>query len=163
MRKVVFLDRDGVINDDTGHYYIFKKEDFKLNKGIEESLRLIHENGYEIIVITNQGGIARGSYSKCDVEIVHGFMNDLFSKQGIKPLVVYYCPHHNKFENCLCRKPHGLMIKKAIARFNVDVQKSFMIGDNEKDVEAAHNAGIKGYKIETNQNIFPLVKRLLNG
>lgn len=162
MRKVVFLDRDGVINDDTGHYYIYKPEDFKLNKGIEESIRLIVEKGYDIVIITNQGGIARGTYTKKEVELVHQYMIELFQKQGVTPLAIYFCPHHNKLESCLCRKPSGLMIKKAIARFNIDAVNSFMIGDNVKDVEAAQDGGVRGYKIEKNSNIYQLVSQLLN-
>lgn len=162
MRKVVFLDRDGVINDDTGHYYIFKPEDFKLNAGILDSAKLIAEKGFDIVVITNQGGIARGTYTKQDVEKVHACMTKLFAEAGVGILAVYYCPHHNKFESCLCRKPSGLMIKKAISRFNINAEESFMIGDNDKDVEAAINAGIQGYKNDKNTNILPLVKKLLN-
>lgn len=163
MRKVVFLDRDGVINNDTGHYYIYKPEDFKLNAEILESLQFIVEKGYDIVIITNQGGIARGTYAKADVDNVHGNMLKMFKRVGVEPLAVYYCPHHNKFESCLCRKPLGLMIKKAIARFDLDSDNSFMIGDNEKDVEAANNAGIKGYKINKNTSILPLLKQLLDG
>lgn len=162
MIKVAFLDRDGVINDDTGHYYIYKFEDFKLNKGIIEGLLLLKDKGFKFIVITNQGGIAQGTYSKNDVEIVHQKMKDLLAEQGIDLLDIFYCPHHNKFEQCLCRKPAPLMIEKAIARYEVDKKASFLIGDNIKDVQAAENAGIKGYKIETNQNIVPLIHEILN-
>lgn len=163
MRKVVFLDRDGVINDDTGHYYVFKKEDFKLNKGVLESIALAKQKGYDIIIISNQGGIARGTYSKHNVELVHDRLKELFLAVNVEPLAIYYCPHHDEIESCLCRKPSGLMIKKALARFHVDVKKSFMIGDSVRDVQAAQNAGIKGYKIDANQNFLPLISQLLNG
>lgn len=163
MRKVVFFDRDGVINDDTGHYYIYKPDDFKFNKGIIDALKLIVSKGYDIIIITNQGGVSKGKYSKHDVELVHDLMLSTLRKNSVDPLAIYYCPHHSDIEKCLCRKPQGLMIEKALARFNIDKSNSFMIGDREKDVLCAQNAGIKGYKIETNENCFPLVQKLLNG
>lgn len=162
MRKVAFFDRDGVINDDTGHYYIYKPSDFKFNEGVIEALKLLVSNGYDIVIITNQGGIARGTYTKDDVKKVHDYLLGLLKDNGIEPLAIYYCPHHNEFEKCLCRKPSGLMIEKAMARYNVNSSESFMIGDNKKDIEAAGNAGIKGYKIETNANCLPLIEQLIN-
>lgn len=163
MRKVVFFDRDGVINDDTGHYYIYKPNHFKLNEGIINAFKLLVKKGYKIIIITNQGGIAKGEYSKNDVDLVHRHLLVLLKQHGLVPLAIYYCPHHSDIENCICRKPNGFMIEKAIARYNVDKSKSFMIGDREKDVLCAQNAGIEGYKIETNANCLPLVQQILNG
>ncbi len=162
MRKVLFLDRDGVINSDVGHYYIYKCKDFKLNDGIIEAMQLAVSNGFDLIFITNQGGIAKGEYSKTDVEKVHNYLLELLKDHKIDPLAIYYCPHHNKIENCLCRKPGGLNIEKALARFHISKEKSFMIGDNQKDVDAAFNAGVKGFLIQSNENILPLVKELLN-
>jgi D-glycero-D-manno-heptose 1,7-bisphosphate phosphatase len=72
MNKAVFIDRDGVINNDEGHYYIYKAKDFKLNPGIIEGLKLLQDAGFKLFVITNQGGVAKGEYSEDDVEIVHG-------------------------------------------------------------------------------------------
>jgi len=162
MRRVVFFDRDGVVNDDTDHYYIYKPADFKLNEGIIDAFKFLISKGYDIIIITNQGGISKGVYSIQEVKLVHKHFLNLLKQQEIVPLAIYFCPHHSDVEKCLCRKPNGLMIEKALARFSIDKNQSFMIGDREKDVKCAHNAGINGYKIETNENCFPLVQKLVN-
>ena len=156
MQKAIFLDRDGVINSDIGHYYIYKPEHFVLNKGVIQALRKWQKDGFIFIVISNQGGIARGTYAKSDVEKVHKKFISIMKEQNITIKEIYYCPHHNKFEKCLCRKPGSLMIEKAIFRFNIDIEKSYMIGDNIKDIQAAENAGIKGIKIDSNQSLLSI-------
>lgn len=161
MRSVVFLDRDGVINNDTGHYYIYKPEHFVLNAGLVPALKKLAAAGYEFIVISNQGGIARGTYAKADVEKVHQKMQALLAADGIPLLEVYYCPHHSDFESCLCRKPDSLMLEKAIARFQVDTEASLLIGDNKKDVEAARRAGVRGIKIASNQDLQTILSQIL--
>ncbi len=160
MQKAIFLDRDGVINSDVGHYYIYKPEQFTLNNGLVKALNAWQKKGYIFIVISNQGGIARGTYTKNDVEKVHKRFMALMDKHNIHITEIYYCPHHNKFEKCLCRKPDSLMIEKAIARFNIDIEKSYMIGDNQKDIEAAEKAGLKAIKIKSNQNLTTIFERV---
>lgn len=161
MRKVVFIDRDGVINNDTGHYYIYKPEDFIFNLGLLESLTILQKRGFEFVVVSNQGGISKRTYSKIEVEKVHAKMVEGFKEKGIELLEVYYCPHHSEVEKCWCRKPGALMIEKAIARFGIDKEASFLIGDNTKDIEAASSAGIRGVKIESNQNLLTIIESLV--
>ncbi|MFA6400740.1 MAG: HAD family hydrolase [Salinivirgaceae bacterium] len=162
MKKVIFLDRDGVINNDTGHYYIYKPDDFVLNLGLIDGLLKLKYNGYEFVIISNQGGIARGIYSKAEVELVHQKLIGEFMRYDLSLLEIYYCPHHNEIEKCLCRKPESLMIEKAIARFAVDTKKSYFIGDSEKDMQAAKNAGIQGISIKSNQNIQTILSQINN-
>lgn len=162
MRKVVFLDRDGVINNDTVHYYIYKPDDFVLNEGLILALQKLASKGFEFVVITNQGGIARGTYTKSDVLAVHQKLIQLFNDAGIELLEIYYCPHHDKYESCLCRKPDSLMLEKAIARFQIDKELSVMIGDNAKDVKAAGNAGIRGILIAKNDNLLNYLSQLIH-
>jgi len=161
MQKAVFLDRDGVINNDVGHYYIYKPDDFVLNEGLIEVLQLWQQKGYVFVVITNQGGIARGTYQKEDVEKVHNKFLKLMNDYSIKILDIYYCPHHSIVENCLCRKPGSLMIEKAIARYHIDPKKSYLVGDNEKDIQAAAAAGVEGIKIDKNQNLSSIANQIL--
>ncbi len=149
--KAVFLDRDGVINNDVGHYYIYKKEHFKLNENVILNLKKIQENGFLLIIISNQGGISKGIYEKKDVEKVHNFLKKIFEKNGIFLKEIYYCPHHNDFENCICRKPDSLLLEKAISRFNIDVSKSYFVGDSERDIIAGKKVGLKTIKIEKNK------------
>ena len=120
MTKAIFIDRDGVINSDVGHYYIYRKEDFVLNDGILEALKQFQDAGYLLIVITNQGGINKGEYSINDVEEVHQKLRNLLSAADIQLTDIYYCPHHDTLQTCLCRKPLNLNIEKAIARFDID-------------------------------------------
>lgn len=162
MRKVLFLDRDGVINNDTGHYYIYRPDDFVLNEGFVEALQKLALAGFEFVVISNQGGVARGTYSKADVERVHSKFLSLMDDAGISILGIYYCPHHSDYETCLCRKPGSLLIEKAMARFDIDKATAILVGDNEKDMEAARNAGIRGVKIESNQPLLTILPELLH-
>lgn len=160
MFKAVFLDRDGVINNDTGHYYIYKPEHFILNKGFIEAITILKDKGYVFIVITNQGGIAKGTYTINDVNLVHNKFLNLIEDHHIVIKEIYVCPHHDKVEKCICRKPDSLNIEKAIARFNIDVTSSYMIGDNIKDVQAAEKAGLKGIKIDSNQNLMTIIDQI---
>lgn len=148
-KKAIFLDRDGVINRERGEY-AFMPEDFILNDGLIERLKKIQNEGFLLIMISNQGGISRGIYTKNHVEVLHDFLKKELEKHQIKLTEIYYCPHHNEIENCLCRKPKNIMLEKAVARFNIDVKKSYMIGDSQRDIEAAESLGIKGIKIRPN-------------
>lgn len=157
MYKAVFLDRDGVINQEIGDY-VYKIEDFKFNTGLFTALRLLKEYDYKLIVVTNQGGIAKGRYTHNEVNDLHNFMLEKFLEEGIKIDDVFFCPHHHTIAPCLCRKPNSLMIEKAIAKYHLDTSRSFLIGDNENDILAGEKAGVKGVLIESNTNILPRVK-----
>jgi D-glycero-D-manno-heptose 1,7-bisphosphate phosphatase len=152
MKKAVFLDRDGVINNGD-LYYTYKKEDFVFNDDVFTSLRLLEKHNYLLIIITNQGGIAKGIYSKNDVDILHQHMLNEFKNEQINITEVYYCPHHDSIENCICRKPNSGNIEKAIARFNIDRKQSFLIGDSQRDIEAGTKAGLTCFKIDKNESI----------
>lgn len=150
LNKAVFLDRDGVINREKGNY-IFNPGDFEFNEGIFKNLSLLRDNGFLLIIITNQGGIARGLYTHEQLDKLHIYMNQRMVENKIEISEIYYCPHHPSTGKCLCRKPESLMIEKAISRFSIDRSHSFMIGDNERDTEAARRAGVKGILINANE------------
>lgn len=151
--KVVFLDRDGVINSNANHYYVYKKNDFELNPGVIESLQRMIKNGYSLIIISNQGGISKGIYTKEDLENLDRYMKDLFNKTDIPITDSYYCPHHSDVEKCICRKPESLLIEKAVAKYNINKENSIMIGDSDRDIQAAIKIGIKGLKVQANKNL----------
>jgi len=157
--KVVFLDRDGVINSNANHYYVYKKDDFALNKGVLKSLKKITENGYQLIIVSNQGGISKGVYTKEDLEKLDRYMRKIFSDENIPILETYYCPHHSDIEQCICRKPDSLLIEKSIARFHVDKEASMMIGDSDRDIHAAEKIGLKALKIEANTDLYDKLKQ----
>lgn len=163
MRKVVFFDRDGVINDN-GDYYVYRWDDFRINSGVVEGMRLLRDNGYDFVIISNQSGISKNVYSINDVELLHRQLDQFFTSQGLKVLEYYYCTHHPDVTNCLCRKPLPLLFEKAIARFKIDVRQSWMIGDQPRDIEAAEKCGIRGFLIPSNADIVThAVKHILYG
>ena len=162
MNKAVFFDRDGVINHDPGDY-TYLLEEFTINDGIIPSLKKLYDNGFQLFIITNQGGIGKGIYTQQHVEAIHKYLIEKLRESDIELTEIYYCPHHSDVEKCLCRKPGSLLIEKAIARFNIDRAHSLMIGDNAKDVEVAKNAGIKGIQIAKNSNLLAVANQLDNG
>ncbi len=161
MKKAVFLDRDGVINSDEGHYYIYKPEDFVLNEGVTEGLKLLSDNDFLLIVISNQGGISKGEYTHQDVDAVHQKLHSLLKAEGICLTDIYYCPHHSNNEKCLCRKPGNLNIEKAISKYKIDRTRSWMIGDNVKDIQAGERSGLRTVKIDANESILPWCKKII--
>lgn len=151
-RKVVFLDRDGVINHDPGDYTKSLSE-FRILPGVIDFLKHASGKGYSIIVITNQGGIAKRKYSLTDFYEINAHMKSVFIKSEINYLETFFCPHHDVVSNCLCRKPKSGMIEKAIALYNVDPESSLMIGDKWRDLDAAHVPGVFGVKTDVNQDL----------
>lgn len=152
LKPVVFLDRDGVINHDPGDY-TGKLSEFKILPGVIEALKKWSDMGYAIVVITNQGGIARKKYTLNDFLEIDEFMTSTFRNAGINFIETYFCPHHDLVSNCLCRKPHPGMIEKALHRHHIDPKRSIMIGDKPRDIEAANAAGVEGILIESNQRL----------
>lgn len=145
MNKAVFLDRDGVLNEEIGDY-VFRVEDFEVVNGIIEVLGILKKRGFLLVVITNQAGIARGFYTHEDVQNVHAYFQE---QSGGLIDKYYYAPGHPDFSNTLSRKPGSLLFEKAIARFNIDPEQSWMIGDRERDLVPAKKLGMKTIRIST--------------
>jgi len=155
--KTIFLDRDGVINKEVN--YLYKIDDFEFINGIFDVCLYLQNLGYQIIIITNQSGIARGYYTEKDYQLITQWMLNQFKEKGIQILDVFHCPHGPK-SNCECRKPKPGMFLEAKIKHNIDMKYSWMIGDKEADVKAANASGIQntilvrsGHKIdESNSN-----------
>lgn len=163
MNKAVFIDRDGVINNDEGYYYVFRPEDFKINKDIFEGLQLLIAAGYKLILVTNQGGVAKGEYTEDDIRKVHNYLKDQLRKNGIELTAIYYCPHHDSISQCDCRKPKPGMILKAIQEHDIDEKKSFLVGDSKRDIEAGDKAGLQQcFRIKANASILPVCNTIIN-
>ena len=160
MRKIIFLDRDGVINKEIGDYVITWDE-FEINEGLIETLQLFQKHGFEFVIITNQGCIDKGMCSIQDVEKIMDDLIALLKMNGIVVLDYYYSPHHSDFNNSLDKKPDSIMLEKAIARFNVDVSASYMIGDHERDILAGQKVGLKSIKIDSNQNLLDIAPQII--
>jgi len=137
--KTIFLDRDGVINKDVN--YLYKIDEFIFIDGVIKTCQLLNNLGYRIIIITNQSGIGRGYFTENDFQILTQWMLKQFQQNNIQILDLFHCPHSPKQE-CYCRKPKPGMFNKAKAKYNIDMEKSWMIGDSERDIEAAKSAGI---------------------
>lgn len=142
MRKALFLDRDGVINIEKD--YLYKIEDFQFMDGIFELCKYYKNLDFLIFVVTNQSGIARKYYSEEDFTLLTNWMVEEFLKNGIEIEEVYHCPHHPIISGtCSCRKPNSGMLLEAQLQYNIDLTKSIIIGDKERDIEAGINAGIR--------------------
>jgi len=144
--RAAFIDRDGVINEERN--YVYKIQDFVLLPGVLEALKIFQDNGFLLIVVTNQAGIARGYYDSKAVEELHFYMRSLFSDSGIMIDKIYYCPHHRegivkKYAiDCNCRKPAPGMLIQAVNEFNIDTAQSVLIGDKISDIQAGRRAGV---------------------
>jgi len=138
--KTIFLDRDGVINKDI--QYLYKIKDFIFIDGIFDACNHFQKLGYKIIIVTNQSGIDRKLYTESDYTKLTKWMVAKFKKNLIDILDVFHCPHGPN-SNCDCRKPKPGMLIEAQVRHNIDMVNSWMIGDKERDIEAALSAGIK--------------------
>jgi D-glycero-D-manno-heptose 1,7-bisphosphate phosphatase len=150
MNKAIFLDRDGIINEEIGDY-VKRFEDFKLLPHLAETLKNYQSQGFLIIVITNQGGLAKGLYNLTELNKMHQYFLTEMEKAGVSIAEIYFCPHHPDFNgNCLCRKPGSLLVEKAMARFNIDPKASYFIGDRPRDAEAGEKVGVKGILVPSN-------------
>ena len=137
--KVLFLHRDGVINKDYG--YVHEIGNFEFMDGIFDLCDAFVKNGFRIIVVTNQSGIARGYFNMNDFKNITNWMVATFQTKGIDILDIFYCPH-GPDENCNCRKPKSQLFLEAVKKYKIDTRKSWMIGDKESDIVASSNAGI---------------------
>jgi len=150
--KTIFLDRDGVINEEIN--YLYKIEDFKFINGVFDTCKSFIKLGYRIIIVTNQSGIARGLYNEKDYQVLTNWMLEKFELNGIQIFDTFYCPHLPS-SNCSCRKPKPGMFMTAKTIHEIDFSQSWMIGDKETDIQAANAAGLfntilvrSGHKID---------------
>ena len=138
--KTIFLDRDGVINKEKN--YLYKIESFEFINGVFYACQYLESLNYKIIITTNQSGISRGYYTESDFQKLTKWMLGQFNNNNIDILDVIHCPHLPS-DFCDCRKPKPGMLLSAKTKHNIDIENSWMIGDKENDIQAAHNAGIR--------------------
>ena len=153
MDKIVFLDRDGTINEEVE--YLHRPSDLVILPGVAAALKRLKEHGFRLVVVTNQAGVARGYYSESDVDQLHEYMNRLLAQDGAKIDRFFYCPHHPVHgigaykQSCHCRKPDIGMFEMAEKYFHVDKSHSYMVGDKLLDTEAGHNFGVSSVLVGT--------------
>ena len=146
----VFLDRDGTLNEDPG--YISDPETVVLYPDTGDALALLKKYGFMLIVISNQSGIARGMMTSHDVDSVNDKINSLLSDHKVKIDAFYFCPAHPDYsseEECECRKPSAKLVFEAAKEFNIDLEKSYFVGDSVSDIQCGKNAGIKTILVRT--------------
>lgn len=142
--KAVFIDRDGTINFDV--HYLDDPDKFEMYPGVGEGVKKLKENGFKIIVITNQSGIARGYFTEKQLSNIHEKMKKEFQKFDVVLDGIYYCPHHPD-DNCNCRKPNTGLFEKAIKEHNIDVKKSYLLGDKILDIGAGKKISVRAILI----------------
>lgn len=155
MNKAIFLDRDGTLNVEK--HYLYKIEDFEWLPGVMEALRLLQDAGYLLIVVTNQSGIGRGYYTEEDYLKLEKWMVETLKIKGINLSAVYHCPHlpdaqmEEYRKDCTCRKPKLGMFHQAIADLDIDVNRSFAIGDKIRDCALCAKTECQGFLITENE------------
>lgn len=165
-RKALFLDRDGVINEDKG--YVGDVGRFEFIDGIFAVVKHYVGEGFLPVVVTNQSGIARGFYSEDDFLKLSAWMQQQFSHHGIPEIHVYYCPHHPSKGNapyrqtCQCRKPEAGMFWQAQQELNLALTESIMVGDSWRDMQAAEQAGVQQLIFVSDKQTGELASRLSN-
>lgn len=155
MRKntAVFLDRDGTINEEVG--YLDSLEKFKIIPSAYEAIKLINLSGMKAVVVTNQAGVAKGLFPEELISVVHRHLLTALHQQGAHIDQFYYCPHHPTDGQgiytmvCNCRKPAPGMLLRAENELDIDLARSYMVGDRYRDVETAKKVGVKGVLVQT--------------
>lgn len=161
LNKAVFLDRDGVLNEERGDY-IQQLSDFKILPFVATELKRLRDAGFKLIVVTNQGGISKGLYTHEILAQMHQFLMEELKKENVVFDEIYYCPHHPDHSKCLCRKPDSILVEKGLAKFNLNAELCFFIGDKQRDIDCASKAGVKGILIEANENWSWVSNKIIN-
>ena len=146
MKKAVFLDRDGTVNEEVG--YLADLSKLRLIPGAGAAIKRLNEAGFQVVLVTNQSGVARGYFPESLVHEAHARLREMLKSEGARIDAVYYCPHHPKAGNthyttdCDCRKPKTGLIDRAVKERAIDIGHSYMVGDKWSDVELAQRAGV---------------------
>jgi len=146
MTRAVFLDRDGTIAQDV--HYCRRPEDFDLLPTVPDAIKLLNDNGFMVVVITNQSGIARGYFDEETLARIHAKMKSELARHGAHIDAIYYCPHHPD-DGCECRKPKTALFLRAAKELNIDFKLSYVVGDLQMDIDAGRAVGCKTALVTT--------------
>ena len=155
MTKAIFLDRDGVINQERKDY-VKKLDEFIILDKTSDAINIIKNHGFLVIIITNQSPINRKLLSVETLNKIHEKLQSYLERYDTSFDGVYFCPH-TPSENCECRKPKPGLIIQAVTDFKIDLSQSYMIGDSKTDLQAARNAGCNGILLKKNQTLLEVI------
>jgi heptosyltransferase-2 len=136
----VFLDRDGTLNYNPG--YLKVAAELKLLAGVGPALTRLKGAGAKLVVVTNQSGVGRGMITLKDLEAIHARLEGLLEQEGAALDAIYFCPHHPD-DRCRCRKPEVGMVERAVSELQLDLRRSYLIGDHARDIQLAHRVSAK--------------------
>jgi imidazoleglycerol-phosphate dehydratase/histidinol-phosphatase len=145
-RRILFLDRDGTLNEETLDEQVDSLEKVRLMPGVVPALLDLKAAGFAFVMVTNQDGLGTAQFPQDRFERAHRFILELFGSQGIEFEAVCICPHYLR-ENCDCRKPKIGMVREFLAAHAIDTARSYMVGDRDTDMEFAANLGLQGLRI----------------
>lgn len=152
-RPAVFLDRDGTVIEDV--HYLARPEQVRLIPGAAEAIRHVNRTGTPVVVVTNQAGVAKGLYTEADIRDVHDYLTELLAAHGARIDAYYHCPHHPDHgdepyrRECECRKPLAGMLRRAADEHDLDLSRSWMVGDRLSDAQAGAAAGCRTVLVRT--------------
>jgi D-glycero-D-manno-heptose 1,7-bisphosphate phosphatase len=160
-QRAFFLDRDGVLNRRAGpDGYVKSPAEFSWLAGAREGVRRLNDLGWLVLVVTNQRGIARGLYTAGDVEAIHARAQRELGEIGARVDAFYFCPHGDD-DGCDCRKPQPGLILRGAREWNVSLADSFLVGDDDRDIEAARRAGVRARRMRSDGNLLEEIDALL--
>jgi D-glycero-D-manno-heptose 1,7-bisphosphate phosphatase len=154
-RAAVILDRDGTVIRDVG--YLCREDQIEILPGVPNAIRSLRDHGFKIVVVTNQSAVARGRLSETDLGLIHGSLTARLAREGAVLDAIYYCPHHPTEGRgvyrvvCNCRKPKTGLVDQAIKDLGLDMDASYVVGDQKTDMELAERVGAVGILIDSNK------------
>ncbi|MGI0009880.1 MAG: D-glycero-beta-D-manno-heptose 1,7-bisphosphate 7-phosphatase [Nitrosopumilaceae archaeon] len=160
MPSAIFLDRDGVINQERKNY-VKNLDEFLILDGVADAIKILKQNNFLVIVITNQSVINRNLLSIEMLDKIHAHLQNYLKKNGTYIDAIYYCPHLPE-DNCSCRKPKPGLLLQAVRDFQINLEKSWMIGNSITDIDTAKVVGCNWILLEKGQNLLQAVKKLVS-
>lgn len=160
LHKAIFLDRDGVINKERNDY-VKTVSELEIFPGVGESVKQLKDAGFHVIVITNQSAVNRGLTNHNNIRDIHSTIQECLRRSGTSIDGFFYCPHRPD-ENCECRKPKAGLLLQAAYEFKIDLKSSWMIGDNDIDVQAAKLVGCNAIKIDDKITLNDAIQNILS-
>ena len=158
--KVVFLDRDGVINKKIENSYVLDWKDFKFLPDVDKAIKLLNEKDIPVIVISNQACVGKGLITRQELDDINDCMVKVLNTKGAHIDAVFVCPHRSD-ENCDCRKPKTGLFRQASKKYDIDFKSSWFIGDSPEDMEAGKSAGTNTYLLKKGENLKSVVEKIL--